>query len=1020
MESLYTKYRPQTFADVVGQSHVVTTLERAVMEGRTSHAYLFCGPRGTGKTTMARLLAKALMCEQGEGHLPDGSCEQCRMIAAGEHPDVYELDAASRTGVDNVRDEIISRVSFAPVRAPYKMYIIDEVHMLTTAAFNALLKTLEEPPSHVVFVLCTTDPQKIPETILSRVQRFDFHAISNADIQARLAYICEREGFSYDPEALELVVRHARGGMRDAISELEQLSVSGGGSITVDVARDVLGEVAASTLERVSMGLAKRDVPLLFAQVESLVEVGRDLLQFTNALAGRLRDVYVVAAIGAVSGTVQVPDDELPAISREAKAFGSVDRVARALGLLSDAATEMRVAPNQRLVLEVALTKIARPQSELTLEALADRVASLERQVAALSVPAARKEAGAPHGGGEMPAEGMGEASHQEGAEENKVPRSSAQGGQAGAQAGSQSATAVAVQSAQRTSAMSAASMPAQATPAAHARELQQNDVLQASVVEQASSPAAGADQTQSWQGGASSSYGRNDVQAKNNAISSPARAATSAQGMPQQRTAPARQQTPAPAPTPQPVPAAEQVRAASTTAAIVDPGELQRRWKQVVDGLLSAHPQHGSLLMSSSIVADDGQELTVSFPKGSMFAVRMLERADVRANVDPMVARVFGPRKARFCEEGSVPRASAAGSAYAAQPATAQPVSAPRSAAPTQIARPSQPTTTVQTQHASLEVAASRQAPVPSSSRQQSATASQQAAVPQHVSQQVMASAQQPFAPQQAPQSRPVNASGSSVQPASVSQQGAAVAQPPRMAPVGQAAQAAPAGYPAPWEPQALGDDVVPYDDFDTSPYEEDYTFGQVDDGIKPPSASGSYGQESGLNVEPMSRAVPALGVNAPTAMPAPNSRAATTGTAASAPAAMPASISSQAPASQVTSMTPASSTSAPVQDFVSQAADVSQSEPTAAQEVTPAKPQTASPAQEQPPKRKRARKVAGIPADIVSMMAEIFGEGVTYTAEPPEDETQAEEAVAFDGEESESEFVDEPVDDADFEDED
>ena len=174
MESLYRKYRPQTFADVVGQTHVVSTLERAVLEGRTSHAYLFCGPRGTGKTTMARLLAKALMCEKGPGQLPDGTCEQCQLIAAGEHPDVYELDAASRTGVENVREEIINRVGYAPVQAPCKMYIIDEVHMLTTQAFNALLKTLEEPPDHVIFVLCTTDPQKIPATILSRVQRFDF------------------------------------------------------------------------------------------------------------------------------------------------------------------------------------------------------------------------------------------------------------------------------------------------------------------------------------------------------------------------------------------------------------------------------------------------------------------------------------------------------------------------------------------------------------------------------------------------------------------------------------------------------------------------------------------------------------------------------------------------------------------------------------------------------------------------------------------------------------------------------
>ena len=169
MESLYTKYRPQTFEQVVGQKHVVETLKRAVVEGRTSHAYLFCGPRGTGKTTMARLLAKALMCEKGPGQLPDGTCEQCRLIATGEHPDVAELDAASRTGVDNVREEILSRVNYAPTLGRCKVYIIDEVHMLTPAAFNALLKTLEEPPSHVVFIMCTTDPQKILATILSRV-----------------------------------------------------------------------------------------------------------------------------------------------------------------------------------------------------------------------------------------------------------------------------------------------------------------------------------------------------------------------------------------------------------------------------------------------------------------------------------------------------------------------------------------------------------------------------------------------------------------------------------------------------------------------------------------------------------------------------------------------------------------------------------------------------------------------------------------------------------------------------------
>lgn len=379
MESLYRKYRPQTFEQVVGQAHVVSTLERAVCEGRTSHAYLFCGPRGTGKTTMARILAKALMCEQGEGHLPDGTCEECRLIAAGEHPDVYELDAASRTGVDNVREEIINRVDYAPVRGRYKVYIIDEVHMLTPAAFNALLKTLEEPPAHVVFIMCTTDPQKILATILSRVQRFDFHSIAPDEMRAHLVDVCEKEGFTFDDEALDIVVRHARGGMRDALSALEQLSVFGAGDVSAEAARDLLGEASGSALSGVSLALASRDVPALFSEVAELVNNGGDLLQFTRELASRVRDAYVVSVAGAKPGVVNASDEALAELADEAAAYGSSDRLARVLTVLGDAASEMRTAVNQRLVLEIALTRCARPEGDLTLEALAERIERLER-----------------------------------------------------------------------------------------------------------------------------------------------------------------------------------------------------------------------------------------------------------------------------------------------------------------------------------------------------------------------------------------------------------------------------------------------------------------------------------------------------------------------------------------------------------------------------------------------------------------------------------------------------------------
>ena len=407
MESLYRKYRPQTFESMVGQKHIVSTLQNALTDGRMAHAYLFTGPRGTGKTTTARLLAKALMCEAGGGAAtahPDGTCEQCQEIARGTHPDVYELDAASRTGVDNVRDEIINRVAFAPTQGRYKVYVIDEVHMLTTAAFNALLKTLEEPPAHVVFVLCTTDPQKIPETVLSRCQRLEFHRISDADIAERLEFVCTSEGFEYDSEALALVARHARGGLRDALSTLETLSVHGRGTVRVEDARELLGEVADDTLSGMAELVAARDVAGCFARVDEMSSRGMDIEQYVRDFTRHMRNVYVAAVAGKGALRDAAKPEEFVA---QAARFGGADRLAYILDLLGGLEDTLRTSTDQRLDFEVALTRMARPKADLSLEALAARVEALEAELAAVkaggvalaSAPAAAAGAGQPGGG---------------------------------------------------------------------------------------------------------------------------------------------------------------------------------------------------------------------------------------------------------------------------------------------------------------------------------------------------------------------------------------------------------------------------------------------------------------------------------------------------------------------------------------------------------------------------------------------------------------------------------------------
>jgi DNA polymerase-3 subunit gamma/tau len=376
-QSLYRKYRPQTFSDVVGQDHITRTLRNAVEEGSVAHAYLFCGPRGTGKTTTARILAKALDCEKGPTPDPDITCQACVEIAEGRHPDVFELDAASRTGVDAIRDEIITKVNYASTRGGYKIYIIDEVHMLSTSAFNALLKTLEEPPSHVVFVLCTTHPHKVPETIHSRCQRFDFRRIGMDDIVGRLAYIAGEERIKVADGALPLIARHAAGGMRDAIGTLDQLASFTGSNIALADVEGLLGEVDAARLFELADLVTARDAAGCFAFVAKLAESGTDLPEFVRAFTGHIRDLYVTAASGDPSGLVLSTAESLPRLEDQASALGA-DRLMRLLDLLGQLTGEMRWASDQRLALEVALVRMSRPEADLTLESLAERLSSLE------------------------------------------------------------------------------------------------------------------------------------------------------------------------------------------------------------------------------------------------------------------------------------------------------------------------------------------------------------------------------------------------------------------------------------------------------------------------------------------------------------------------------------------------------------------------------------------------------------------------------------------------------------------